>query len=80
MTLIISFKDIKAWQKSHEFVLEIYEITKQFPKIEDYCLTNQIRRAAISIPSNIAEGFRRQGFADSKHFYNISQGSLEDCR
>jgi len=80
MTLINSFKDIKSWEKSHQLVLDVYGITREFPKIEDYCLTSQIRRAVISIPSNIAEGFRRQGLADSKHFYNIAQGSLEETK
>ena len=80
MTQIKSFIEITAWQKSHTLVLEIYRITSQFPKQEEYCLTSQIRRAAISIPSNIAEGFKRKSAKDSDHFYNIADGSLEEVK
>ncbi|MCX6808581.1 MAG: four helix bundle protein [Candidatus Berkelbacteria bacterium] len=79
-TSMKSFQDIIAWQKSHEFVLKIYELTKLFPKNEEFCLTNQIRRAAISVPSNIAEGFKRKSTKDSLHFYNIAEGSLEEAK
>jgi four helix bundle protein len=78
--MIESFVDIKAWGKAHELVLEIYRLTSSFPKIEDYCLTSQIRRAAISVPSNIAEGFKRKSAKDSNHFYNIADGSLEEVK
>lgn len=80
MVNIRSFMEIVAWQKAHEFVLEVYSLTKKFPKEELYCLTNQIRRAVISIPSNIAEGFKRKSPKDSCHFYNISNGSLEETK
>jgi len=80
MVKIKSFVEISAWQKSHTLVLEVYRITKQFPKQEEYCLVNQIRRAAISIPSNIAEGFKRKSAKDSDHFYNIADGSLEEVK
>ena len=80
MALIKSFKEIICWQKSHQLALEVYRLTTAFPKIEDYCLTNQIRRAVISVPSNIAEGFKRRSLSDSKHFYNIAQGSLEEVK
>lgn len=80
MAGINSFTDIKAWQKAHELVLEVYKLTKSFPKFEEFCLTSQIRRAAISIPSNIAEGFKRKSAKDSNHFYNIADGSLEEAK
>lgn len=75
-----SFKDLIVWQKSHELVLEIYKLTNNFPKTEIYCLTSQIRRAAISIPANIAEGFNRTGKLDKLRFLNIAHSSLEECR
>jgi four helix bundle protein len=69
-----------VWQKAHEFVLKTYHLTKQFPADERYCLVPQMRRAAISIPANVAEGFRKRGPADKNRFFNTSQGSLEECR
>jgi four helix bundle protein len=74
-----SFTDLIVWQKAHQFVLEIYKITKVFPKEEIYGLTSQFRRAAVSIPANIAEGFRKRGKADKVRFLNIAEGSLEEC-
>jgi four helix bundle protein len=75
-----SFRDLIVWQKAHEFVLRTYALTKQFPRDERYCLIPQMRRAAISIPANIAEGFKRRGFADKNRLFNVSQGSLEESR
>jgi len=75
-----TFKDLIVWQKSHKFVLSVYKITDNFPRTELYGLTSQFRRAAISIPANIAEGFRKNGKADKCRFMNIAQGSLEECR
>jgi four helix bundle protein len=75
-----SFRDLIVWQKAHEFVLRTYELTKQFPREERYCLIPQLRRAAISIPANIAEGFKKRGIPDKNRLFNISQGSLEECR
>ena len=75
-----SFRDLIVWQKAHAFVLQAYKLTEQFPRHERYCLTQQVRRAAISIPANIAEGFRKRGFLDKNRFFNTSQGSLEECR
>lgn len=72
-----TFQDLIVWQKSHQFVLLVYQLTGQFPKSEIYGLTSQFRRAAISIPANIAEGFKKKGTADKARFMNISQGSLE---
>ena len=68
------------WQKSHAFVLAVYKITDKFPQTEKFGLVSQFRRAAVSIPANIAEGYRRRGKADKLRFFNISQGSLEECR
>ena len=68
------------WQKAHSFVLGVYGLTSAFPKQETYGLTSQMRRAAVSIPANIAEGFRRRGRADKVRFMNVAEGSLEECR
>lgn len=75
-----SYQDVLAWQKAHLFVLEVYASTKQFPKEELFGLTSQFRRAAVSIPANIAEGYKKLSKADKLRFFNISQGSLEECR
>lgn len=75
-----SFEQLVVWQKAHQYVLSIYRITKHFPKDEMFGLTNQMRRAAISITANIAEGYIRIGSKDKLRFYNISQGSLEETR
>lgn len=75
-----TFQDLIVWQKAHEFVLSVYRTTDVFPKKEVYGLVSQFRRAAISIPSNIAEGFRKRGKPDKYRFMNIAQGSLEECR
>ncbi|MEI6753208.1 MAG: four helix bundle protein [Paludibacter sp.] len=75
-----SFEELLAWQKAHAFVLKIYKITKNFPKEELFGLTSQLKRAAISIPANIAEGYKKNGVKDKIRFFNIAQGSLEECR
>ncbi|MEO1401767.1 MAG: four helix bundle protein [Cyanobacteria bacterium J06635_1] len=75
-----TFQDLIVWQKAHQFVLTIYPFTKQFPKTEIYGLTSQLKRVAISIPANIAEGFKKKSRLDKARFLNISQGSLEECR
>lgn len=75
-----TFQDLIVWRKAHEFVLRVYALTKDFPKQETYVLCSQLRRAAVSVPANIAEGFRRQGRADKVRFMNIAEGSLEECR
>ena len=75
-----TFQDLLVWRKAHGFVLEIYTLTAAFPKSETYGLTLQMRRAAVSIPANIAEGFRRRGTADKARFLNIAEGSVEECR
>lgn len=73
---IKSFTDLVAWKKSHEFAIEIYKITKQFPNNEKFGLTDQLRRASISITSNIAEGFSRRTSKEKIRFYNTAFGSL----
>lgn len=75
-----TFQDLLVWQKAHGFVLEVYALTASFPKHETYGLSQQMRRAAVSIPANIAEGFRRRGKADKARFMNMAEGSVEECR
>ena len=75
-----SFKDLECWQQAHEFVKEVYAVTKHFPEDERYGLTSQFRRAAVSIAANICEGYRKISQADKLRFMNIAQGSLEECR
>jgi four helix bundle protein len=74
------FSDLIVWQKAHQFVLDVYRLSSEFPKTEIFGLTSQIRRAAVSVPANIAEGFRKQTNPDKLRFLNIAQGSLEECR
>src|SRR3989344_7803497 len=73
---IQKFQDLFAWQEAHQLVLFVYAISRTFPKEELFALTNQIRRAAISIPSNIAEGYGRPSGKDRVHFFWIAKGSL----
>jgi four helix bundle protein len=75
-----SFRDLIVWRQAHEFVLAVYKLTADFPKQETYGLTAQMRRSAVSVPANIAEGFRRRGKQDKVRFMNIAEGSLEECR
>ncbi|MBO7051618.1 MAG: four helix bundle protein [Prevotella sp.] len=75
-----SFTDIVAWQKSHEFVVKVYSVCKKFPEWERFGLVSQFTRAAVSIPANIAEGYRRLSKQEKLRFLNIAQGSLEECR
>ena len=75
-----SFEEVLAWQKAHQFVLSVYRATPNFPNFEKFGLCSQFQRAAVSIAANFAEGYKRLSQADKLHFYNISQGSLEECR
>ncbi|MFZ4455707.1 MAG: four helix bundle protein [Bacteroidales bacterium] len=75
-----SFTDLIMWQRAHSFVLEVYKVTKSFPKDEVFGLTSQFRRAAVSIAANQAEGYKRRSSLEKLRFFNISQGSLEECR
>ncbi|MCB1227635.1 MAG: four helix bundle protein [Verrucomicrobiales bacterium] len=72
------FRQLQVWQKAHEFVLALYSVTQQFPKDELYGLTSQIRRASVSIPSNIAEGCGRQGDPELARFCQIAMGSASE--
>ena len=74
------FQRVIAWQKAHAFCLEVYRTTKRFPDDERYGLTSQFRRAAVSVEANIAEGYKKLSKADKLRFFNIAQGSLEECR
>ena len=75
-----SFRDLMVWQKSHALVLDVYKLTKRLPKEELFGLTSQMRRAAVSVPANIAEGFKRRGRPDKARHMNIAQGSLEELQ
>ncbi|MCX6808422.1 MAG: four helix bundle protein [Candidatus Berkelbacteria bacterium] len=75
---IQSFRDLKAWQEGHRLVLLTYKLTKLFPKEELFGITNQMRRAVVSITSNIAEGFSRNTVKDKIQFYAIALGSLTE--
>src|SRR3989338_3207901 len=77
---IKSFTNLNAWKTGHSLVVDIYELTKKFPKEELFGLTNQIRRAAVSITSNIAEGFSRQSLKEKAQFYSMSLGSLTELQ
>ncbi len=75
-----SFQDLIVWQKGHQFVLDVYRVSEFFPKSEIYGLTAQLKRAAVSVPANIAEGFKKRTRNDKARFMNIAQGSIEECR
>ena len=75
-----TFQDLLVWQKAHELVMGVYRYTACFPKSETYGLASQFRRASVSVPANIAEGFRKSGRLGKVRFMNIAQGSLEECR
>lgn len=74
-----TFQDPMVWQKAHQLVLDLYKATESFPSREMYGLTAQFRRAAISIPANIAEGFRKPTAADKRRYYFIALGSCDEC-
>ena len=73
-----SFKDLIVWQRAHELVLNVYAVTRTFPKEELYALTSQIRRSAVSVAANIAESFKKQSALDKVRILNIAQGSLSE--
>lgn len=77
---IKSFTDLEAWRVGHRIVLDIYKITAKFPKEEIFGLTNQLRRAAISFTSNIAEGFSRNSYREKTQFYSVALGSLTEMQ
>jgi four helix bundle protein len=74
------FEDLIVWRKSHELALRVYRITKTFPREELFGLTSQMRRAAVSVAANIAEGLSKRGRADKARFMNTAQSSLEELR
>ena len=74
-----SFRDVRVWQKAHAFALAVYRCTDAFPKHELFALTPQLRRAAASVPANLVEGFRKRTTPDKLRFYNIAQGSADEC-
>ena len=80
MEKITSFTHLNVWKLGHELVLEVYTHTKNFPAEEKFGLTDQIRRCAVSITSNIAEGFTRQSRKEKLQFYYISLGSLSELQ
>lgn len=77
---IRDFTDLEAWKKGHSLVLGVYGATKSFPASEQFSLTAQLRRAAVSVTSNISEGFSRQSKADKIHFYHMSLGSCSEVQ
>ena len=78
--IIQSYRDLIVWQKAMKFVTEVYKVTKTFPSEELYCLTSQIRRSAVSIPSNIAEGYGRRATNDYVRFLTIASGSVYETQ
>ena len=75
-----TFKNIIAWQKAYQYCLAVYRNTADFPEFEKYGLRSQFTRAAVSVTANIAEGYRKLSKQDKLRFFNIAQGSLEECR
>jgi 23S rRNA-intervening sequence protein len=74
-----TFRELVVWQKAHEFVLAVYRLTESFPDREKFGLSHQMRRAAVSVAANIAEGFGKRSHAEKARFLNIAEGSLEEC-
>ena len=79
-TKIKSFTDLLVWQEGHKLAVLVYQITRKFPREEMYSLSDQMRRATVSVTSNIAEGFGRQGYKEKIQFYYISHGSLTELK
>ena len=77
---IQTFTDLNAWKEAHALVIMIYKVTRTFPKEEVFALVSQMRRCAVSITSNIAEGFSRQSFKEKTQFYSMAQGSLTELQ
>jgi four helix bundle protein len=77
---VVKFQQLTVWQEAHQLVLQVYRVTKPYPSEEKFGLVSQMRRAAVSVPANIAEGFKRRGQRDKIHFYNIAQASLEELK
>lgn len=77
---IKNFTDLEVWREGHKLVLEIYKVTKKFPREERFGLTDQMRRCGISITSNIAEGFSRRGSKEKLQFYYMAKGSITELQ
>lgn len=77
---IKNFTDLNAWKEGHKLVLMVYKMTKKFPREELFGITNQMRRCAVSVTSNIAEGFSRFSFKEKTQFYYISLGSTTELQ
>src|SRR5687768_9419608 len=75
-----SFEDLIVWQKAHALAMGGYRLSAEFPREEVYGLTSQLRRAAVSVPANIAEGFKRRGQSDKARLMNVAESSLEEAR
>lgn len=80
MTTISSFRELDVWREGHKLVLMVYKATQSFPSDERFGLISQMRRSALSVPANIAEGFKRRGIQDKIHRYNIAEASLEELK
>lgn len=80
LTKIASFTDLITWQKGHKLVLAVYHVTESFPTNEKFGLTSQMRRSAVSITSNIAEGFNRRTGSDKRHFFVMAKSSLTELQ
>ncbi len=78
MGALTNFRELVVWQKGHSLVLNVYKVTNSFPRSEQFGLTNQLRRASVSITSNIAEGFSRQSIKEKIQFYYVAHGSLSE--
>ena len=77
---IENFTDLDAWKEAYKLVLTVYKVTKKYPKDESFGLTGQMRRCAVSIASNIAEGFSRQSSKEKAQFYYLAQGSNKELQ
>jgi|SRR3989338_790993 len=80
MAEIRSFTDLETWQEGHKLVVLIYKLTQSLPAEEKFSLGDQMRRAAVSVTSNVAEGFGRYGGAEKKHFYSIAEASISELQ
>ena len=80
MTKISTFRDLEVWQEAHKLTLMVYKATNAFPSSEQFGLTSQMRRASVSVPANIVEGFKRNSSQEKVRFYNIAEASLEELK
>jgi four helix bundle protein len=77
---VVSYRDLKVWQAAHRLVLMVYQVTSSFPDAERFGLISQMRRAAVSVPANVVEGFKRRSPQDKLRFYNVAEASLEELK